>query len=84
MYCIIVCPECGKCLACVYDIFMKMRRDRIEEHLQESFVDIDPFFLQLYEMQGVKFGDILDDLNIKVMCCRVHMIAQVEIRELLQ
>jgi DNA-directed RNA polymerase subunit N (RpoN/RPB10) len=81
MYCLVVCPECGKCLACLYDLFLLMRQDRICKFLGETHVDLDPAFLSICESQGLKLGDILDDLGLKTICCRGHMIAQVEISE---
>ena len=83
MYCYIVCPECGYCLAHVYDLYLAMKKDRVEEYLQDQFDDIDPRYLNIYGMDGFKLGDILDDLNVRLQCCRTHMMAQVEIRELL-
>lgn len=81
MYCFIVCPECGKCLAHLYDLYLAMRKDRIIEFIGEEFDDINPFFISILETEGLKVGDILDDLGINKGCCRGHMIAQVEISE---
>ena len=81
MYCFIICPECGKCLANLYDLYLAMRKDRIEDFLGEDLIDINPYFISILETNGLKVGDILDDLNITKQCCRGHMIAQVEISE---
>lgn len=79
MYCFIICPECGQCLAQVYDLYMIMRKDRMDEFLGENLGDIDPYFISILETNGLKVGDILDDLGVAKGCCRGHMIAQVEI-----
>jgi DNA-directed RNA polymerase subunit N (RpoN/RPB10) len=81
MYCFIVCPECGKCLAQLYDLYLAMRKDRIEEFLGEDMIEIDPFFISILETNGLKVGDILGDLGITNTCCQGHMISQVEISE---
>lgn len=79
MYCFIICPECGQCLAQVYDLYMIMRKDRMDEFLGENLGDTDPYFISILETNGFKVGDILDDLGVAKGCCRGHMIAQVEI-----
>ncbi len=83
MYCLIVCPECGMPLADVFDLFMAMRKTRIVSALQEDFEDIDPIYLNIYDIPDLNLGDILDDLCLNCTCCRAHMTAQVEFRELL-
>lgn len=77
----ILCPECGKCLACLYDLFLQMRQEKICEFLGETHVDVDPTFLSICESEGLQLGDILDKLGLETDCCRGHMIAQVEISE---
>lgn len=83
MYCYIVCPECGKCLAHVYDLYLAMKQARLEEFLQDDLNDINPIYLNIFNLNGVKLGDILDDLAIRLDCCRTHMISQVEFSSLM-
>lgn len=83
MYCYIVCPECGYCLAHVFGLYLAMKKKKLEEYLKEHFDDIDPQYLNMHGLYDFKLGDVLDDLQIRLDCCRTHMLAQVEIRELL-
>lgn len=80
MYPLIICPECGKPIAQVYDLYRAMRTDRIRDFLGEEYVDVDPTLLAILDTKGLELGDILDLLNL-IECCRIHTITQVEIKE---
>jgi DNA-directed RNA polymerase subunit N (RpoN/RPB10) len=81
MYCFIVCPECGRCIAQVYDLYLAICKKRVEDYLNEYDIDVDPAFISLCELSGLKMGDILYDLGLDSSCCRSHTISQVEFSE---
>lgn len=68
----IVCPSCGCPLGDKADIFNEMYKDMVNKILKERNTNI----MQADIDSGLQIpcGEILDQLDIKKICCRTHMI----------
>jgi len=74
MYPYIVC-FCGRSLGDIYDLFIEMRRQKINAALDGE----EPVAFELAQ-QNIQLNDILDALHIRAECCRVRMLTQVEFK----
>jgi DNA-directed RNA polymerase subunit N (RpoN/RPB10) len=74
MYPLIVC-YCGREIGCLYPLYSELRRRKIFAELGD--VDIDPDVAIFTPELQVEMGDILDQLNLKLQCCRARMLTQV-------
>ena len=72
----IKCVTCGKVIADKYEYYLsEVKRIKMErgenidsvKYLTEEFIDKTPE------------GEVLDELNLKKMCCRRHMLTHVDI-----
>jgi DNA-directed RNA polymerase subunit N (RpoN/RPB10) len=79
MYPLVVC-YCGRSLADLFDLFIELRKRKLQASFGDR--DIDPDVLAFSDTLQVKTGDILDKLNLRLDCCRGHMISQVEFYDL--
>lgn len=77
MYGYVLC-RCGRCLANVYDLFKRLRADKIAAQVDG---EISPKFLPLSDAATVELGDILDQLQLTRECCRACIMQQVEFKE---
>ena len=79
------CFTCHKVLADKWNYYKQKVQDHeeTEKHKVTSLKDInandvkESFFLDSYK------GDILDELNIKKICCRRHMLGHVDLIDLI-
>ena len=69
----IKCFTCGKVLADKYRFYEKTLRER---NLNESQKTI---YLTHENIKKTHAGQILDELGLKKMCCRKHMLCHVDI-----
>lgn len=81
MYPFIVC-FCGRALGDLYDAFKAMRQARYLETYGELEDVIDPRILAVTEDLHMVLGDVLDMLGLHQVCCRTHMLTQVEFKEI--
>ena len=76
------CFTCGKVLADKYEYYKSKvaELERVEAAKQEGSLDqkkpSDAF-------DGVKTGKIMDELGLDRMCCRRHMLGQVDLIEII-
>lgn len=75
MYPYIVCT-CGRSLGDIYDIFRAMRRDIQEEYFKQNNINADPSLVFVGDFK-VNLGGVLDQLQLKLPCCRTRMMTQV-------
>mgnify|MGYP006083863401 CR=1 FL=1 len=70
------CFTCGKVLADKYLYYLKnVRKIKLEEKLE----DTDIVYLTEITTKKTPEGRVLDDLGLKKMCCRRHMLTHVDI-----
>jgi DNA-directed RNA polymerase subunit N (RpoN/RPB10) len=70
------CFTCGKVLADKYLYYLKnVRKIKLEEKLG----DTDIVYLTEITTKKTPEGRVLDDLGLKKMCCRRHMLTHVDI-----
>ncbi|MCK4967684.1 MAG: hypothetical protein KAS12_01400 [Candidatus Aenigmarchaeota archaeon] len=81
MYPPILCVSCGFALGDKYDIFINEMEKKIKEIAPSQ--KIHPEAMMTNTDLKITAGDILDRLQIKSECCRMHMIANVTFREYL-
>jgi DNA-directed RNA polymerase subunit N (RpoN/RPB10) len=70
------CFTCGKVLADKYEYYKKRISDK--EKAQKEAKTQEP-----QENKEIKTGDILDELGLTRMCCRRHMLGQVDLIEII-
>jgi len=76
MYPFIVCPTCGRDIGSVYDAF----RLTATKKYQAVCGGIAPDMVALTDVEAVSLKDELDDLGLDTICCRGHLITQVEFK----
>lgn len=74
------CFTCGKVLADKYEYYKKKV---IELERQQKHDDSIPKQHVSDAFDGVKTGPILDELGLKRMCCRRHMLGHVDLTEII-
>ena len=68
------CFTCGKVLADKYQYFERTVRERKVNKNEEQIIYLTPDNIKkTYE------GEILDELGLKKMCCRRHMLTHVDV-----
>jgi DNA-directed RNA polymerase subunit N (RpoN/RPB10) len=80
MYPYILCV-CGRSSGDLYDAYKAMREE-LHQQAFEDYGDIDPMFVPVCDDIEVKTGPILDALGLELVCCRTHMMTQVEFKDL--
>lgn len=81
MFPYVVCPSCGWCIGQISPLFDAMRKDRYAAALKEKGIDVDTAnheMIQSNEGVSVELGDILDKLGVRMECCRVKLLTQVQ------
>jgi DNA-directed RNA polymerase subunit N (RpoN/RPB10) len=78
MYPFIVC-FCGRSIGDLYDAFNMMRMDKYAKAIGAAG-EIDPVLLPISESVQIELNDIFDELNINMVCCRMHLHALVEFK----
>lgn len=81
MYPLILC-YCGRCLSDIYDLFRELKSRKFATAYAALGMDIDPVQIAISGELDVELGDVLDQLNLHLDCCRTHIITQVEFKEL--
>jgi len=72
----IKCFTCGKVLGDKYLFYLKnVRKIKLEEKIE----DTDIVYLTEITTKKTPEGRVLDDLGLKKMCCRRHMLTHVDI-----
>lgn len=73
----IKCFTCGTVLADKYTYYCQevRRRNRIQPNIQIKKVE----YLTKENAEKTVQGHVLDELNLKKMCCRRHMLTHVDI-----
>lgn len=67
------CFTCGKVIADKWNYFVK-RSGEVTAKTERNEVDKDGFY-------NVKLGEVLDELGLKRICCRRHMLCHVNLIE---
>jgi DNA-directed RNA polymerase subunit N (RpoN/RPB10) len=81
MFPFIVC-FCGRSSAELYDLFIALRRERYEEYISKNNIVVKGDYIKSTNQIPIELGDILDDLNLKLACCRTRMLCQVMFNDL--
>lgn len=71
------CFTCGKVLADKYEYY-KRKVDELERQSKDTTSEEASS-----TFDGVKTGKVLDDLGLKRMCCRRHMLGHVDLIEII-
>ncbi len=70
------CFTCGKVLADKYLFYLKnVRAIKIAKNLDEN----DVIYLTETTIEKTPEGKVMDDLGLKKLCCRRHMLTHVDI-----
>jgi len=69
----VVCFNCGLAVGDKEDLFREMRSERVEKVLRER--GTDPSQAPADAGLQIDCGDILDDLNVHMSCCRTRLIS---------
>jgi DNA-directed RNA polymerase subunit N (RpoN/RPB10) len=72
-----VCVSCGGALGQYAGVFRKIRADRSEKKMGNRL----PSYVQAESSLNISMGDILDDLNVKASCCRLHLLTETPLRD---
>ena len=81
MYPLILC-YCGRCLSDIYDLYLELRNRRFATAYSALGMDIDPVQIAISGELDVSMEEDLDKLNLHLDCCRVHILTQVQFKEL--
>ena len=75
------CVTCGKVIADKYRYYLnKVREKKLEEQPGGDDVAIDKVLYLTKEFaEKTPEGEVLDELNMKKMCCRRHFLTHVDI-----
>lgn len=71
----ILCPSCASFLSTISTIVILAKTKKYQEKKENNAIDKD-VDINMCEITGenVEIGDILNDLNITNMCCRMRLI----------
>jgi len=70
------CFTCGKVLGDKYLYYLKtVRKIKLEKNLE----DTDVIYLTETTIEKTPEGKVMDDLGLKKLCCRRHMLTHVDI-----
>jgi DNA-directed RNA polymerase subunit N (RpoN/RPB10) len=73
------CFTCGKVLADKYEYY----KQKVTELERAEKTDKAGTSSQIDSFDGVKTGKVLDELGLTRMCCRRHMLGQVDLIEII-
>ena len=77
----IKCFTCGMVLANKYRFYLEqVRAKKLTKQSKGETIDIDKVLYLTKEFsEKTPEGEVLDDLNLKKMCCRRHFLTHVDI-----
>ena len=73
MVCHVLCPECGDCIGEVYEFINTVKQGYYSTLKHKT--NIQPEKIELTSGINKPIGFILDALDIKNLCCRMHIIS---------
>jgi len=82
MYPFILC-SCGNSIGDLYELFQAMKFDKQQAYFEAHAIDVDPAILPIVDDIDISVGDILDQLNIRLECCRVKIMTQVMFKDMM-
>ena len=65
------CQSCGAALSDVAGIYRYIRQKRIQQYLETNDVLANQFIND--GCSNVEMSDVLDNLRIYTLCCRIHL-----------
>jgi DNA-directed RNA polymerase subunit N (RpoN/RPB10) len=79
------CFTCGKVLADKYEYYKQKvtELERAEKDKKTDKAGTTETSSQIDSFDGVKTGKVLDELGLTRMCCRRHMLGQVDLIEII-
>jgi len=84
MYPPIIC-KCGRSLGDLFDVYKKIREDRIQADLEERIKNKRKIVVENIKISAdnnIEMGDVLDKLKLDLDCCRDSLLTWVEFKEL--
>jgi DNA-directed RNA polymerase subunit N len=77
----IKCFTCGNVIANKYRYYQsEVRKRKLAKNVGKDTTDIDKVLYLTREFhEKTPEGDVLDELNLKKMCCRRHLLTHVDI-----
>ena len=77
----IKCFTCGMVIANKYRYYLEqVRKKKLAKRSNNESIDIDKVLYLTKEFnEKTPEGEVLDDLNMKKMCCRRHFLTHVDI-----
>jgi DNA-directed RNA polymerase subunit N len=75
------CFTCGNVIANKYRYYQaEVRKRKLAKNVGKDIVDIDKVLYLTKEFHDkTPEGEVLDELNMKKMCCRRHLLTHVDI-----
>jgi DNA-directed RNA polymerase subunit N (RpoN/RPB10) len=75
------CFTCGMVIADKYRFYKEeVRKKKLAKRGNDTFIDIDKVIYLTKEFhEKTPEGEVLDELNMKKMCCRRHFLTHVDI-----
>ena len=70
----IKCPGCGTVLGNIYIAYQAIKTSRLKKMLSDNSDRIDIHHINVVPVADIRRGDVLDDLHIRKICCREHII----------
>ena len=77
----IVCNSCQRPIGQFAQIYQKLKREKDEEISKKYKINKDIIYTK-HDLD-VSYGDILDKLNITMICCRMNMISSINFNDIL-
>lgn len=80
MFPYVVCPSCGWCIGQIQPLFDAIREDAQKAALAARGLNIDTVDHRMVASNdgvSVELGPILDQLGVRLECCRTKLITQV-------
>ena len=73
----IKCFTCGQVLADKYEYYLReVRKIKLEKNINLSEIH----YLDQHSVKLAPEGEVLDNLGLKKMCCRRHLLTHVDIK----
>lgn len=72
-----VCTSCGRSLGQYTPLYRKIRENRTKKKLGDTI----PQYASMEAKLDVKMGDVLDNMGIKMECCRMLITTDVPLRD---
>jgi len=74
--------HCGRSIGDLYPLYCEMRREVVDEELKRLNRDIAPDRAHLIQDFKPQLGNVLDQLEIKLECCRTRFLTSVDFESL--